>query len=403
MTLFIALNEIREKQDPSLQFDFVCRAGICGSCAMVINGRPTLACRTLTKNLGPEITLAPLPFFELIGDLSVDTGKWMRGMSERLQGWLHMKDPNPDLRRIEERMDPDLADRIYELDRCIECGCCVAACGTARMRKDFVGAVGLNRVARFRLDPRDTRTDDDYYERDRRRRRRLRLHVAPRLPRRLSEEPAARDPDRVHAPQDGERRLEVGAPAGSSPPRGDGFADGANIEDRFRRSRRTRGATTMRLAKFVKFREEKFGGVLFETRSEKVFTLNPTGAAVVREIAAGGDEDAIAARLTDRFADQRRGDRARGPRLHRRAARTRAPRGLTAWPISHGYGRRDVPAVGPPGARRVGGPRRAALRRLADHERVQPRLPALHRGERAGQGVRRRARPRRRCSPSSTS
>ena len=40
MTLFIALNEIREKQDPSLQFDFVCRAGICGSCAMVINGRP---------------------------------------------------------------------------------------------------------------------------------------------------------------------------------------------------------------------------------------------------------------------------------------------------------------------------------------------------------------------------
>ncbi len=164
MTLFIALNEIREKQDPSLQFDFVCRAGICGSCAMVINGRPTLACRTLTRNLGPDITLAPLPFFELIGDLSVNTGKWMRGMSERLRGWLHMKDPNPDLRRIEERMDPDLADRIYELDRCIECGCCVAACGTARMRKDFVGAVGLNRVARFRLDPRDARTDDDFYD-----------------------------------------------------------------------------------------------------------------------------------------------------------------------------------------------------------------------------------------------
>ena len=44
MTLFIALSEIREKLDPSLQFDFVCRAGICGSCAMVVNGRPTLAC-----------------------------------------------------------------------------------------------------------------------------------------------------------------------------------------------------------------------------------------------------------------------------------------------------------------------------------------------------------------------
>jgi fumarate reductase iron-sulfur subunit len=164
MTLFIALSEIREKQDPSLQFDFVCRAGICGSCAMVINGRPGLACRTLTRNAGPDVTLAPLPVFELIADLSVNTGKWMRAMSERLEAWLHMKQPQVDLTRIEERMDPDLAEKIYEQDRCIECGCCVAACGTAQMRKDFVGAVGLNRIGRFRLDPRDARADTDYYE-----------------------------------------------------------------------------------------------------------------------------------------------------------------------------------------------------------------------------------------------
>jgi hypothetical protein len=57
----------------------------------------------------------------------------------------------------------------------------------------------------------------------------------------------------------------------------------------------------MRLAKFVKFREEKFGGVLFETRSEKVFTLNPTAAAVVREVQAGLDEKEIAARLKEHF------------------------------------------------------------------------------------------------------
>ena len=57
----------------------------------------------------------------------------------------------------------------------------------------------------------------------------------------------------------------------------------------------------MKLSKYVKFREEKFGGVLFETQSEKVFTLNPTAAAVVREIAAGTDEDRIAARIAERF------------------------------------------------------------------------------------------------------
>ena len=51
MTLFIALNIIREQQDPSLQFDFCCRAGICGSCGMVINGRPGLACHTQTRDL----------------------------------------------------------------------------------------------------------------------------------------------------------------------------------------------------------------------------------------------------------------------------------------------------------------------------------------------------------------
>ena len=164
MTLFIALNEIRETQDASLQFDFVCRAGICGSCAMVINGRPGLACRTLTQSLRPEITLAPLPVFELIADLSVNTGKWMRAMSERLQAWIHLKQDDVDLSRLEERMEPALAQEIYELDRCIECGCCVAGCGTARMREDFVGAVGLNKIARFRLDPRDARTDADFYE-----------------------------------------------------------------------------------------------------------------------------------------------------------------------------------------------------------------------------------------------
>ena len=59
----------------------------------------------------------------------------------------------------------------------------------------------------------------------------------------------------------------------------------------------------MKLARYVKFREEKFGGVLFETRSEKVFTLNPTATAVIREIASG-DEATISSRLKDRFVGQ---------------------------------------------------------------------------------------------------
>jgi len=163
MTLFIALNRIREEQDPSLQFDFCCRAGVCGSCAMVINGRPGLACHTKTKDLPAAITLLPLPFFKLVGDLSVDTGVWFREMYQRVESWIHTtKEFDPT--KEEERMDNALAEKIYELDRCIECGCCIAACGTALMRQDFLGAAGLNRLGRFVLDPRDERTDKDYFD-----------------------------------------------------------------------------------------------------------------------------------------------------------------------------------------------------------------------------------------------
>jgi hypothetical protein len=62
----------------------------------------------------------------------------------------------------------------------------------------------------------------------------------------------------------------------------------------------------MKLARYVKFREERFGGVLFETRSEKVFALNPTASAIVREIARDGcDESGLAARLAARYSGSR--------------------------------------------------------------------------------------------------
>jgi len=163
MTLYIALNQIRERFDPGLQFDFACRSAICGSCAMIVNGRPALACRTLTSDLPEKIHLYPLPVFKLIGDLSVDTGTWFRAMVERTEAWIHARlqfDPDA----TEDRMSDDVAAAIYENDRCIECGCCVAACGAANIDSEFLAGAGLNRIARFMLDPRDERTDADWFE-----------------------------------------------------------------------------------------------------------------------------------------------------------------------------------------------------------------------------------------------
>ena len=163
MTLYTVLNEIRETLDPSLQFDFACRSAICGSCGMLVNGRPALACKTLTRDLPETIRLQPLPVFKIVGDLSVDTGTWFRDMAGRVEAWVHERAPF-DPEAEEARMDDDLAQAIYEGERCIECGCCIAGCGVANVREDFVGAAGLNRIARFMRDPRDAREDRDWFD-----------------------------------------------------------------------------------------------------------------------------------------------------------------------------------------------------------------------------------------------
>jgi fumarate reductase iron-sulfur subunit len=163
LNIFTALNRIREEHALDLMFDFVCRAGICGSCGMMINGRPTLACRTLTSDLPEDIELFPLPFFKMLGDLSVDTGIWFRGIAEQLEFWIHTeKEFDPEAE--EERMDNSLANKIYEAERCIECGCCLAGCATAQVYPNFLGAAGLNRIGRFIMDPRDHRTDQEWFE-----------------------------------------------------------------------------------------------------------------------------------------------------------------------------------------------------------------------------------------------
>ncbi len=163
MTLFIALNRIREEQDPSLQFDFACREAVCGSCGILVNGKPALACRTLTPRLPDRITLFPMPGFPLIGDLSVDTGTWFAAMHTQVESWIHTNEAFDPLAQ-ERPMSNQTAQEIYELERCIECGCCLAACTTRLANTRFLGPAGLLRVARFFIDPRDERTDAQYYE-----------------------------------------------------------------------------------------------------------------------------------------------------------------------------------------------------------------------------------------------
>lgn len=155
MSIYQVVDEIQNKVDPSLYFDVVCRSNVCGSCAININGKPMLTCRTQTQELPDRIVLEPLYYFPLIKDLATNKGAYFMDLNRKIEGYIHTdKVFNPEL----ENIIPEVSAReVYENDRCIECGICLEACGVAKLNPDYLGAAGLNKVLRFAADERDNR------------------------------------------------------------------------------------------------------------------------------------------------------------------------------------------------------------------------------------------------------
>ncbi|MBN2435899.1 MAG: fumarate reductase iron-sulfur subunit [Spirochaetes bacterium] len=163
-TVLSLLQQIQKYIDPSLKFDYVCRSGVCGSCAMLINGKPRLACRTCLNEVKGSVTIAPLPGFLMLGDLSVDTGSYFIKIHNRQAlNVIRSKQQEAEL-AANSNYENELMMHLYELDRCIECGCCVSACATVQMNADFAGAAELLNAWRLMSDPRDDRTNKDWYE-----------------------------------------------------------------------------------------------------------------------------------------------------------------------------------------------------------------------------------------------
>jgi len=162
LSIYLAMEEIQETQDPTLYYDICCRSNVCGSCAVNVNGRPMLACKTQTKDLPREVTIEPLRYFDHIKDVAVDKGRWFMEMTRRLQAWMHTSKPfNEKLEHIQKE---DERIPVYEAERCIECGICIEACGAAHHNRNYVGPAGLNRAYRFLIDTRDERMLDDMAE-----------------------------------------------------------------------------------------------------------------------------------------------------------------------------------------------------------------------------------------------
>lgn len=159
-TVLEALIRIRQEQDSSLALRYSCRSAICGSCAMDINGAEKLACRTsVRKELERhgQVTVAPLRNLPVIKDLVVDmTPFWSKVRS--VTPWLSGLAPLPQAQtgRPVHQMTL-LRDRyqFHNVDACIMCGACVAACTSHEVSRGFLGPAALAKAERFLADPRE--------------------------------------------------------------------------------------------------------------------------------------------------------------------------------------------------------------------------------------------------------
>lgn len=152
-TVLDCLNEIKWHQDGTLTFRRSCRSGICGSCAMTINGVNDLACETQVLALKSKvITVEPLRGYDVIKDLVVDLDPLVTGLYA-VKPYLIQKTPLPtDQERLQSPADRERLDGLYE---CILCGACTSSCPSFWADKEYIGPHAFLKAYRFVADSRD--------------------------------------------------------------------------------------------------------------------------------------------------------------------------------------------------------------------------------------------------------
>ncbi|MDT8358332.1 MAG: succinate dehydrogenase/fumarate reductase iron-sulfur subunit [Methanomicrobiaceae archaeon] len=174
LTVLGALFEIQERFDDSLAFRYSCRGAVCGSCAMLINKIPRLACRTqVTSLLGSgeksrlspypgaaetvsfdpeeEVLVEPLPHLPVIRDLVVDMDAFY-GKYRFIEPVFRPAGPAPE---EERRMDPEDVHALETYTNCILCAACYGACPVDGKDPEYLGPAALAKLYRFHLDPRE--------------------------------------------------------------------------------------------------------------------------------------------------------------------------------------------------------------------------------------------------------
>jgi succinate dehydrogenase / fumarate reductase iron-sulfur subunit len=143
---------IKNAIDPTLTFRRSCREGVCGSCAMNIDGMNTLACTKAMDDIDGPVTIHPLPHLPVVKDLVPDLGVFYAQLRS-IDPWLKTETPTPEKEWRQSHADREKLDGLYE---CILCACCSTSCPSYWWNGDrYLGPAVLLQAYRWLIDSRD--------------------------------------------------------------------------------------------------------------------------------------------------------------------------------------------------------------------------------------------------------
>src|SRR5712672_2247583 len=144
----IAANPVNRegKTSSAVAYDSNCLEEVCGSCAMLVNGKARMACSALVDQLEQPIRIEPLTKFPVVRDLTVDR-QFMFESLKRVKAWI----PIDGTYNLGEgpRIAPEVQEKAYPLSRCITCGKCLEVCPQVNENNNFMGAAIFSQVRLF--------------------------------------------------------------------------------------------------------------------------------------------------------------------------------------------------------------------------------------------------------------
>jgi len=156
MTVLDGLHYIKENLDATLAWRYSCRMGVCGSCGMLLNGTPTLACNTQILHIATtDLTIGPLANFGIVRDLVPDLTSMLDKHCELKPYVVRADEAEIDDPAGEFYQSPDELDAYLQFSYCIKCACCMAACPTLATDVRYLGPMPLAAAQRYNRDTRD--------------------------------------------------------------------------------------------------------------------------------------------------------------------------------------------------------------------------------------------------------